>query len=297
MIADVFRAVPAAANPCERRVVPALLYSICPAAARWWLVGAVPATAFDPLETALRARAEGRTLRGVLESWALTPLLPHAKQYVGRVEAWRAAWAERGVPTPELLPFFLGEQLLLEARAGLDHALQVIGGRQNFFPFIRAWAFTILDWQRALRFPALPRMAPCTLHLNEPHGGTVVLQIWTLQAGARRALGSLAADARHPNLLLAGLLNLAVSADPAFNAQELFALDAHGRAERIRSRWEAAELWRQVRRLAALAESGPCPPIQALHGAVCCLDCPYRQLCWLETRGADPQLTPLALEY
>ncbi|PIZ25437.1 MAG: hypothetical protein COY47_05970, partial [Chloroflexi bacterium CG_4_10_14_0_8_um_filter_57_5] len=161
MHTDLFLALLDRDNPRGHPILAALLYAFCPAAARWWLAGAEPVVSFDPLWQALTDLAKGETLKEALLRYGFENLLGNARSYVDEVEAYRRV--RPGVFAPETLPFFPGGHLELASRFGHQEAINKLGGRwENFFAYIRAWAFTAQDWETNIRFFAAPAVGAVT---------------------------------------------------------------------------------------------------------------------------------------
>jgi len=167
MYTDLFLALKDPHNPRRHPLLAALLYAFCPAAARWWVAGAEPEQVFDPIWQALTDRAGGKTLKEALAGYGFETLLEDAKQYVEQVEAFRRH--HPGIAAPELLPTFSGGHLELAKRFGLQEAINKLGGRwENFFAYMRAWAFLVSDWAAEMRFFDAPELTRYNLMLSLP---------------------------------------------------------------------------------------------------------------------------------
>jgi len=280
-------------NPANRRGHPlllALLYVFCPAAAHWWLAGADPLIPFDPLWQAHNLRAGGRTLREALEAWGLGELLPTARKYVDRVEAFRAQSQHLRVTAPELLPTFLGGKLPVADRHGLAGAFERIGGWENFFPFVRAWAFTVRDWQQMLGLPGTPKLERISISTGEALAEPALLSVWKLRAGRRSVLGLFEpADATIGEWAAEVYLH----GPAAAQEEELFILSETGTGIRAVAKFGAGNIRMLVGRMTELARGYPGLPVNALKNPSVCRRCGYRHLCWGD---GEEGLTPLALE-
>jgi hypothetical protein len=278
-------------NPANRRGQPlllALLHVFCPAAARWWLAGADPLVPFDPLWQAHHLRATGRTLREVLEEWEFGPLMPAARKYVERVRAFREQPQHRHIRAPELLPTFLGGRLPVAERHGLDRASGRIGGWQNFFPFIRAWAFTLQDWQQELGIDGSATLDRSPGSSGGCFGEPLVLSTWRLQGGRRTVQGLFAAAESRQSSVPRILFHCLSAEDGA--GFHIFSED--GTVSRSGVDF-GFEVFRElVVQACEIARQGPGLPVNAFCDPACCNRCGYRHLCWADGENG---LTPLAL--
>ncbi len=167
MSTDLFAALLDKENPRGHPILAALLYGFCPAAARWWLAGADPVIPFDPLWRALEDIASGSILKETLSSYGFEDLLDIAQTYVGQVDAWRSR--HPGIHAPEMLPTFSGGRIEMSRRFGQRAAIRKFGDRwDNFFAYIRAWAFVASDWEARLRFSEPPHFSQIRLALMLP---------------------------------------------------------------------------------------------------------------------------------
>jgi hypothetical protein len=233
MYTDLFLAIKDPQNPRGHPLLAALLYAFCPAAARWWLAGAEPDKVFDPIWQALTDQAEGGTLKEVLTSYGFETLLADVKQYVEQVEAFRRL--HPGIAAPERLPTFDGGHLELAKRFGLQEAIAKLGGRwENFFTYIRAWAFLVSDWEAEMRFFNAPDLARSQLMLNLPGIRRPVrfpAWIWLDQVGhgARVVIGLLVRGREQDELRFALARLAGPEGDKPWPVQpEVWALDREG---------------------------------------------------------------------
>ena len=165
MHTDLFTALLDKRNPRGHPILAALLYAFCPAAARWWLAGADPVIPFDPLWQALEDLISGSTLKEALSSYGFESLVDVAQTYVNQVDAWRDR--HPGIDAPELLPTFPGGRIEMSRRFGHRAGIRKFGGRwENFFAYVRAWAFVVRDWEAAMRFPKHPQLSQVRLALT-----------------------------------------------------------------------------------------------------------------------------------
>ena len=285
-------------NPRGHPVLAALLYAFCPAAARWWLAGADPDPIFDPVWQALTDLAGGRTLAEALAGYGFDTLLPDAKQYVEQVEAFRRL--HPGVAAPELLPTFDGGHLELAKRFGLQEAINHLGGRwENFFSYVRAWAFLVSDWQAEMRFFGAPDLAECRLMLSlSVTRRAVRFPAWTwfdrVGHGARVVIGLLVKGREQDELRFALARLAGPEGEKPWPVQpEVWAIDREGgKAEAIDSRLPLERLVSTVSRLGELAREGPYPLLGAFASPERCRFRGFNAQCY-----AKGELSPLALEF
>jgi hypothetical protein len=278
-------------NPGNRRgqaVLAAILYVFCPAAARWWLAGADPVIPFDPLREAYRMRESGRTLREVLDGWGLGELTGHARKFVEQVEAFRDQNQHRHLTAPELLPTFLGGRLPVADRHGLAAAFENIGGWQNFYPFVRVWAFSLRDWQTALGWPAIRRFERLEITTTAFSKGPLQITVWSMAGPERTALGLLAGPGGR-GAWCAEIISHCLGPGSVDN---LFLLFETGQVQRVEARFGVEAIQKLIERSAGLARNGPFLPMNALNDPSSCRRCGFNHLCW-ENGGKG--LTPIAV--
>jgi hypothetical protein len=298
MYTDLFLALKDTHNPRGHPILAALLYAFCPAAARWWLAGAEPEQVFDPVWQALTDRAGGKTLKEVLAGYGFETLLSDVKLYVEQVEAFRRL--HPGVAAPELLPTFDGGHLELAKRFGLKDAIDKLGKRwENFFAYIRAWAFLTSDWEAEIRFFDAPDLADCRLMLSLAGTRRPVRYpawIWHDRVGhGVRVVIGLLKNGREQDVLRFALARLAgPEGEKPWPVQpEVWAIDREsGKAEPVDLHLPTERLAPTVTRLAQLAREGPYPPLEALASPERCRFCGFTAQCY-----AKGELSPLALEF
>jgi hypothetical protein len=302
MYTDLFVALKDPQNPRGHPILAAVLYAFCPAAARWWLAGAEPEQLFDPLWQALTDLGGGRTLKEALTSYGFETLLADAKQYVEQVEAFRRL--HPGVAAPERLPTFGGGHLELAKRFGLREAIDKLGGRwENFFAYVRAWAFLVSDWEAEMRFTGTPELAHRRLMLTLPGIRRPVrfpAWVWIERVGAASLTGArvvigLLVIGREQDELRFALARLAgpEGDKPWPSRPEVWAMEReNGKAEPIDPHLPLEGLAPLVARLADLAKQGPYPPLGALTSPERCRACGFSAQCY-----AKSELSPLALEF
>lgn len=298
MYTDLFLAIKDPQNARGHPLLAALLYTFCPAAARWWLAGAEPEQVFDPIWQALIDQAGGGTLKDTLAGYGFETLVADAKQYVEQVEAFRRL--HPGVAAPELLPTFDGGHLELAKRFGLKEAIDKLGGRwENFFSYVRAWAFLVSDWEAEMRFFGAPELALCWLMLSVPGMRRPVrfpAWAWLDRVGnGERVVIGLLVKGREQDELRFALARLAgPEGDKPWRVQpEVWAVDREsGQAEPIDPHIPTEHFAPTVTRLAELAREGPYPPLGALTSSERCRFCGFTAQCY-----AQGELSPLALEF
>jgi hypothetical protein len=298
MYTDLFLALKYPQNPRGHPLLAALLYAFCPAAARWWLAGADPSPIFDPVWQVLTDRAGGSTLKEALSGYGFEALLADAKQYIEEVEAFRRL--HPGVAAPELLPTFNGGHLELAKRFGLREAIDKLGGKwENFFAYLRAWAFLVSDWEAEVRFVGSPDLTGCQLALTipgirRPLHFPAWMWLERVGHGARVVIGLLVTGREQDELRFA----LARLAGPAGEKPwpappEVWAMDREsGKAEPVDPHLPPEGLAPILTRLADLARQGPYPPLGALSTPKHCRACGFNAQCY-----AQSELSPLALEF
>src|SRR5512142_2622879 len=100
MHSDLFLALLNRKNPRGHPILSAMLYTFCPAAARWWLAGADPTPPFDPVLQSLKDLASGGTLLEHLKCYGFENLIDDIKEYVQEVQTYRS---QHPIQAPETL--------------------------------------------------------------------------------------------------------------------------------------------------------------------------------------------------
>jgi hypothetical protein len=299
MFTDLFLALLDKENRRGHPILAALLYTFCPAAARWWLAGADPVLPFDPLWRALEDLNAGGSLKDALSRYGFEDLLEEAREFVAQVDAWRDR--HPGIVAPERLPTFSGGHLDMPRRFGHQSAIAQFGGRwEDFFAYVRAWAFIVRDWEAAMRFSAPPEIRPGRLAftlagLRSP----AYLPAWSwvsrFKNATRIVVGIVISNQEQDQLRLC----LAGRASPAGDkpwpsAPEVWALEREtGRADHFDARLDEGALAIAVEKLAEAAKNGPYPPLAALQGSIKCNHCGFRAQCF----AANGEITSLALAF
>ena len=298
MYTDLFLALKDTHNPRGHPILAALLYAFCPAATRWWLAGAEPEQVFDPVWQALADRGGGGILKEVLTGYGFRTLLSDAKLYVEQVEAFRRL--HPGIAAPELLPTFDRGHLELAKRFGLKDAIDKLGGRwENFFIYVRAWAFLISDWEAEMRFFGSPSLSHRRLMLSLPGTRRPVrfpAWVWHERVGnGERVVIGLLVKRREQDDVRFSLVRLAgPEGEKPWPVQpEVWAIDREsGKAEPVDPHLPTERLAPTETRLAELARDGPYPPLGALSSPERCRFCSFTAQCY-----ASSEISPLALEF
>ncbi|RPJ40789.1 MAG: hypothetical protein EHM21_14140 [Chloroflexi bacterium] len=288
MYTDLFLALLNRENPRGHPLLSALLYSFCPAAARWWLKGADPVLPFDPIWQAVKDHNSEDTLGMKLQYYGLGDVADLVGQYIKGVDAYR--FHHSAVQAPELLPFFRGGQFPLNRRFGSENGIRNLGGKwENLFLYARTWAFLVDDWRAGMRIPSDAnfslKIEPVKLTLAEyrlpVHFDALV---WRMQVGhvTEVRLGLLVQRGKQ-DLLRFALLSLS-STDgdqPWPNLPLVYALDREtGEAKLADLPISRENLPELVRQLSDAAKGGPYPPLNALQQLSVCKDCGYAWLCY-----------------
>jgi len=289
MYTDLFRALLDKENPRGHPILAALLYVFCPAAARWWLAGADPVIPFDPLWQALEDLVSGNTLKAALSSYGFEDLLDIAQTYVKQVDAWRNR--HPGIQAPERLPTFPGGRIEMSRRFGLRATIRKFGDRwDNFFTYVRAWAFIVPDWEGYMRFSSPPHFSRLRLAFTlSGFRRPVYYPAWSWLdqvENARRVVIGLLVTAKNQDQIrfgLAGRANL-VGDKPWPATPEVWALErGTGRTDHFDERLPGDDLSPVVAQLAAAAKSGPHPPTAALWGSGRCAGCGFHTQCYTDS--------------
>jgi hypothetical protein len=282
---DLFTALLEKRNPRGHPILAALLHAFCPAAARWWLAGADPLLPFDPLWQALEDLVSGKTLKETISNYGFESLVDVAQTYVDQVDAWRDR--HPGIHAPELLPTFPGGRIEMSRRFGHRAGIRKFGSRwENFFAYVRAWAFVVRDWEGAMRFPNPPRFSQVQLALTLPGiRRPVYFPAWSWMGqiqGARRVVIGLIGNQNQLRLGIARRAGL-MGDKPWPSTPEVWALDGiNGTADHFDDHLPEDMLPGVVEQLADAAQKGPHPPLGALNGAGLCTDCGFRSQCFID---------------
>ncbi|NPV87864.1 MAG: hypothetical protein HPY45_17845 [Anaerolineae bacterium] len=304
MYTDLFLALADPRNQPPHAITAALAYVFCPTAARWWLNGARPTPAYDPVWHALTRRSEGKTLKETLIEYGMETLVDEMRSYVTSVEQYRARLPY--LHAPETLPTFPGVTLDPVKRSLCSRALQEhFGGEwRNLTEYVRAWAFLIQDWERGAKLEAEGEntslhFSLMTLAFTLPGSKKPVYfpaWMWTRKQNysIRLVIGLFVLNLYEQDELRFGLTLLAgPDGDQPFPRQpDIFACEyASGRTSPPDTRLTVEQLTETVKNLYMMARDGHAPPLGVLQGGEKCRLCGYRSLCW--TGMSLNQLSPL----
>ncbi|MEA3351165.1 MAG: hypothetical protein U9Q82_11125 [Chloroflexota bacterium] len=321
---DLFSAILDDDNPRGHPILAALLYAFCPAAARWWMAGAEPVPLFDPVWQALSDAAGGRsinkignspelgTMKDALNRYRMAEEVPLQKavDYIDQVEAYRRN--HHDIVAPELYPSFPKHRFNVSDRFGLHRAIANMGGDwNNFFVYIRTWAFLIEDWEIALRLepPAVQQHIRVGLTLpsiRRPAWFPVMVWSKQYEHSIRIMIGLLVRDLQQDALRFSLIqqTGMPIGNKPWPSPPELWAFDrVTGEADTYDPVIPTDALSGVVKKLARMAENGPYPPLGALKNTSLCHHCGYTAQCFLsQTREEDKhgkrrEVSPLALDF
>jgi hypothetical protein len=175
----------------------------------------------------------------------------------------------------------------MSRRFGHRAAIRKFGGLwENFFAYVRAWAFVVQDWEAAMRFPKHPQLSQVRLALTLEgirHPAAFPAWSWMSQIkGARRMVVGLIGT---QDQLRLGLARQAGpdGDQPWPSTPEVWALDGvHGTADHFDDRIPTDMLPGVVEALAEAAQKGPHPPLKALDGTAQCLGCGFYAQCFTD---------------
>jgi len=299
MFTDLFRALRNPQNPRGHPILASLSYVFCPAAARWWIAGADPVIPFDPVWQALEdLSSSDKTLKDALEGYGFGGLIEDVKAYIAKITAYRKRHPE--VVAPERLPLFTGGRIELSKRHLFHTAIQKLDGNwDNFFTYIRTWAFIVRDWEAEMRF-----FTPSVLGLQELNLIVSGVRrsipfpawVWTANFGRtnRIVAGLIVSDGqRDPLRFLLAQQSSPQGDRPWASPLEVWTIDPlRGSAKPFGGVLEAVHLAKTIERLAHLAKNGPHPPLVALNQPQKCTHCGYQPQCY-----QDKRINQLALNF
>lgn len=288
MYTDLFLALLNRKNARGHPILSALAYAFCPAAARWWLVGADPTPPFDPVWKSLEDLSTGKTLLEFLTHYGFENLLDEIRSYIREVEEYRRQHSN--FQAPELMPLFRGGKIAMNRRYGSQNAINNLGGDwRNLFLYVRTWAFLSQDWRTAMRIERNVeyRLTGEKVCLTLP-GLNLPVQfdtwIWQVPLGhvTETKIGSLVANGEQDQLRFSLLQRCTtLGKQPWPNTPAVFALDReNGEAKHFDQVLANRDLEKIVESLSSLAKKGPHPPMNALRQPSICKQCGYRQLCF-----------------
>ena len=287
MYTDLFLALLNPKNARGHPILSALVYTFCPAAARWWLAGADPTPPFDPVWQSLQDLTSGGTLLDHLIRYGFDNLIDDVREYVKEVEVYRK---QHPVPAPELGPLFRGGKIDMARRFGSQNAITNLGGAwSNLFIYVRTWAFLTHDWRIGMRIDSDSDYALSgeKVSLVLPIARLPVefdTWIWKVPVGhvMETKIGLLVSRMEQDQLRFSLLRRCnSSSKQPWPNTPTIFALDREsGEAKHFDQTLSNKDLEHVVQTLSNLAKSGPHLPLNALRQPSICKNCGYQHLCF-----------------
>ena len=287
MYTDLFLALLNRHNARGNPILSALVYSFCPTAAHWWMVGADPVPKFDPVWQSLQDLASGETLHECLLRYGFDNFIGEIRTYIREVEEYRSL---HPVQAPELIPLFRGGKTSVGQRFGSQNAINNLGGDwRNLFIYVRTWAFLAQDWRIGMR---IERDSNYTLTsekvlLTLPFVHLPVqfdVWVWKIPVGhvMETKIGSMVFNREQPQLLFSLFSRCNPIGDqPWPNTPAIFALDrVTGETSNFDQTLRDKDLERTVQSLSDLAKKGPHPPLNALRQPSICKNCGYQRLCF-----------------
>ena len=299
MYTDLFRAAANPANPPRHPLLAALLYNFCPAAAKWWLAGALPVIPYDPVWHALEDCSAGRVLKDAVRDYGLESLWEDAKAYLGSIKDYRASY--RHIQAPELSPLFSPARLSQGERFGLHDAFQNFGGDwRNFYRYLHARFFIIPDWGRRSgldesQVSIRVRKMPVRFVLGFVRK-SIQWETWAIQArtgGVKRLLlGLLFGMGQEQDAMRFLLTQRSGPEEGSWNViPEVVGLERSGLVVPYRPALSDAQMEALVEKHIQLAEHGPHPALHALRQPSLCRVCGFRAQCFT----LEEQLSPLVI--
>ena len=287
MYTDLFLALLNRKNARGHPILSAMLYSFCPTAARWWLVGADPTPPFDPVWKSLEDLATGETLLEFLIKYDFENLIEEVRTYIHEVEEYRR---QHPISAPELMPIFRGGKISVSRRYGSQNAINNLGGDwRNLNIYIRTWAFLSQDWRINMKIERdsgyqMTSEKVCLIlpSLNLPVQFDT--WVWKVPIGhvTETKIGALVSNAEQDQLRFSLLKRCTtMGKQPWPNTPILYALDREtGVVSHFDQLLSDRDLEKMVQSLSNLAKKGPHPPLNALRQPSLCKQCGYQQLCF-----------------
>ena len=287
MYTDLFLALLNRKNARGHPLLSAMLYSFCPTAARWWLVGADPTPPFNPVWKSLEDLATGATLLEFLIKYDFDNLIEEVQTYIREVEEYRK---HHPVPAPELMPIFRGGKISVGRRYGSQNAIHNLGGDwRNLNIYVRTWAFLAQDWrinmkiERDSGYQLTSEKVCLTLSgLNMPVQFDT--WVWKVPIGhiTETKIGALVSNGEQDQLRFSLLKRCTtMGKQPWPNTPILYALDREtGAVHHFDQLLSDRDLEKMVHYLSDLAKKGTHPPLNALRQPSLCKQCGYQQLCF-----------------
>lgn len=288
MYTDLFLALLNRKNARGHPILSALVYAFCPAAARWWLVGADPTPPFDPVWKSLEDLSSGKTLLEFLTQYGFENLLDEIRSYIREVEEYRRQHSN--FQAPELMPLFRGGKISVSRRYGSQNAIDNLGGDwRNLNTYVRTWAFLSQDWRINMKIEPDSgyQLTGEKVCLTLPFAHLPVqfdTWIWKVPVGhvTETRIGALVSDGEQDQLRFSLLRRCTtIGKQPWPNTPVLSALNREtGAARHFDQVLSDRDLEKTVQALSNLAKKGPHPPLNALRKPSICKQCGYQQLCF-----------------
>lgn len=296
MFTDLFHALLDRANPPGHPLLAALLYNFCPAAAKWWLAGALPQPPFDPVWQALEDCARGLSIREALAEKGLETLWENAREYLGSVRDFRTS--HRHVHAPELSAIFSGRGIGQTERFGLQEAFENFGGDwRNYYRYLHARYFVIPDWARHAGLDGQLKIRVQKIEICFALGfvrKAVRWPAWAIQARTgnieRLLLGLLLAPGQEQDVLRFFLAHRSGPAEGVWRTTpEVVGLVRSGLVVPHQALLPDKQIEDIIEKHIQLASEGPHPALHALRQPAICRQCGFRAQCFTP----DNQLSPL----
>jgi hypothetical protein len=296
MYTDLFRALVNKENPSRHPLLAALLYNFCPAAAKWWLAGAVPVIPFDPVWEALTDFPTGRSLEQMVKEKGFETLWEDSKTYLRSINDFRNS--HKNSHAPELSSIFTGKGVSQAERFGLQEAFEKFGGDwRNYYRYLHARTFLIRDWLTNTKMDSQVKTRLKKTELRFTLGfvrKSIQWEAWAFHAktgGVQRLLlGLLHPRGKDLDVMRFFLAQHAVPENGLWPAQpEIIGLERSGLVTRYQAPISDEQMEKIIEKHIQLAEQGPHPAFHALRQPSICRYCGFKAQCFT----SDNQLTPL----
>ena len=301
MYTDLFLALLNEKNARTHGILLSLVYGFCPAAAYWWLSGAVPEQPFDPIWRALEDRASGRTLRDHLLRYGFENLIEEVRKYIDEVGKYRTQYSR--ILSPEIYPFFPGGTLDMGLRFGSQNAIENFGGDwRNLFSYVRTWAFLSQDWRSGMGIDVKSDYTFCAekVHLVLPTYRLPIqfdVWLWKVSVGhiTETKIGLLGRTNEQDQLRFTLMRYCQpMGEQPWQNTPTVHVLDPlTGESKLFERKFAKRYLESIVDFMAERAVKGPYPPLHALSQSPRCKQCGFQKICFQENRITDYMLIKL----
>lgn len=301
MYTDLFLALLNEKNARTHGILLSLVYGFCPAAAYWWLSGAVPEQPFDPIWRALEDRASGRTLKDHLLRYGFENLIEEVRKYIDEVGKYRTQYGR--ILSPEIYPFFPGGTLDMGLRFGSQNAIENFGGDwRNLFNYVRTWAFLSQDWRGGMGIDVKSDYTFCAekVHLVLPTYRLPIqfdVWLWKVSVGhiTETKIGLLGRSNEQDQLRFTLMRYCQpMGQQPWQNTPTVHVLDPlTGESKLFERKFAKRYLESIVDFMAGLAIKGPYPPVHALNQSPRCKKCGFQKICFQENRITDYMLIKL----